>query len=616
MKLFDNVADARDLWRVTGSFGEVAGEVTREGNTFRTAGDGYVLTSHYTESEEGVFDYAGTFENVSGEPLTLRRLQAQFAFTGDFEVFTQCNVWQNESKGAWQELVTCTGAATESIRTSFGASPMLALWNKQTASGVVFHLLAEYAWEMKAQVVPLPGEAKEVSVTIGLNSTGLALDVAPGESVRTPRILCYSFRNKRDLDCHKLHAYCNRILPPYRMPVIYNTWLYRFDAMTTENVLAQVEKAAYVGAEYFVLDAGWFGKTRNWVTSRGDWKENPETLGGRMKEIADAVRAHGMKFGLWLEVETADAESDILKEHPDHFIAYEGQRLLDFAKREAVDTLYETVIGLIERYGIEFIKFDFNQDLPISVTHTAFYDYLTGFEGFIDRLREAYPSLYLQNCASGGLRMDMTGALRFDGFWPSDNESPYEGMRIVANTMLRLPPQLIERWVVVRSLEHFLPSYDGKEVDKILACNDCVWDRVVEVSQSYLEGFMLGGGVGFSLDFNALSQNFLDFLKETVASRKAQTAFWQNAVGRILTDVKDIRVIQYSDPAFETVKLVIFRENIRQNALDIRPVVDPAATYRIDGDKTVSGAGLMRDGMTIPLPGQHGQASIITLNKI
>jgi alpha-galactosidase len=245
------------------------------------------------------------------------------------------------------------------------------------------------------------------------------------------------------MDAYKLHAYMHKHYPRKSFPIIYNSWLYRFDKFTTEDILAQIPLAADIGAEYFVIDAGWFGKGKNWTVSVGDWSENLVTgFAGRMGEVADAVRAHGMKFGLWIEFERAHAKSDAIRDHEEYYtIAHEdtGVRFFDFANPEARAWMLDTVSGLIDKYGVKYIKNDNNVDMQWDPRHTGYYEYHKGRDAFIDALRAKYPDLYLTSCASGGEQMELANYTRFDSNWPSDNESPYVEMDIYKASLSLVP---------------------------------------------------------------------------------------------------------------------------------------------------------------------------------
>lgn len=422
----------RSAWLVRGENIPTAA-VTPTADGLVQKNDGYEIRSTYQKDAAGVYDLTGTLQNVSSLPLTVSALSTAFLLDADsLEVYTQYNGWQNESMGGWQPLVTGVIAKTKGLRSTYGAAPMLALWSRETSRGIVFHLLPEFSWEMSVSYVPDGLEPRRAEVRIGMNGEDLALPLAPGETVALPRILCYEFTNKTDLDCYKLHAFFNHKYPRRELPVIYNTWLARYDHITYENIADQIAPAADLGAEYFVIDAGWFGKENSWVAARGDWEELPNgKLGGHLKDIAEQVRAAGMKFGLWFEIESAHPSADTVQNHPEYFFSDGDLRYYDFTNPVAADALFEILSARIRDYGIEFLKLDFNQDSVTDAKRHAYADYFVAYRAFIRRLREAFPDLYLENCASGGMRMDLANAALFDSFWLSDNQSPDEGIRMV-----------------------------------------------------------------------------------------------------------------------------------------------------------------------------------------
>ncbi|MBO6365808.1 alpha-galactosidase, partial [Enterococcus faecalis] len=178
--------------------------------------------------------------------------------------------------------------------------------HKQTNRGIAFHLIPNSSWEIAVSMNAIPGLHSYIQVEMGIDSDNLALSVNPGEEVNMPGIIYYEFKSKIDMDCWKLHRYCTDNMRYRKVPVMYNTWLYKFDKLSVENVKCQIQPAKDLGCEYFVIDAGWFGINPVWARGIGDWTESL-TFGfkGNMIEIADAVRQSGMKFGLWLEIERA-----------------------------------------------------------------------------------------------------------------------------------------------------------------------------------------------------------------------------------------------------------------------------------------------------------------------
>ena len=537
--------------------------------------------------------------NVLDKPITVTCLLDVFDFVGgEYEVYTQANTWMNESRGAWLPLHTEVAARGGGMRTSFGAAPMLALWNVQERRGRVFHLMSDAAWEIRASVVPGDSEKTFVRVETGMDSRHLHYTLQPGEEIALPEVVHYGFENKSDLDCHKLHEWWNAEHQACRCPSFYNTWLCRFDKLDLGFVLKQVESAKKLGLEYFVVDAGWFGPAKDWASVRGDWKERPDGwLGGRLAEVADAVRGAGMKFGFWLEAEIADSGSEIVREHPEYFREIRGGRYLDFARDDARGYLLETVSGLVRKYGASFIKFDFNSDPRIDPSGRDFADYNAGYRRFLREVRERNPGIYLEGCASGGLMMDLGWARDFDSFWLSDNQSPVHGLRIAKDTMLRLPPRTIERWITVRSAEGLQPDYFGND-SRLLATEDAWWRNLRSLAPEYVASFATGGPIGFSCDLTSLSDAHKDFFRRMVAERKRDEAFWCEAVGRVLCDTPDLVALQYSDAALRDVRVIVATARARQTSVTVRPVLDSALDYEHDGRRD-SGSAWMERGVDV-----------------
>ena len=606
---FDAISRIDDLFRGAGSFGVLKGTLEKGDGAHTLTGDGYRLVSVVTENEEGVFLREDTFENTSDAPATLSSLVSRFLFDGgEYEVYTQFNAWQNESTGAWQPLVTTLEASNESNRTALGAAPFLALWSEQEQRGVAFHLLPNAAWRMTVKREFLGAKYTRVAVELGIKDKDLSLTVAAGERVALPRILLYEFKNRTDMDAYKLHTYMHAHYPRRELPIIYNSWLYRFDRFNADDILTQIPLASDLGVEYFVIDAGWFGKGKNWTLSVGDWSENLVTgFAGRMSEVADAVRAHGMKFGLWIEFERAHAKSDAIRDHEEYYtVAHDdtGVRFLDFANPEARAWMLDTVSALIDKYGVKYIKNDNNVDMQWDPRHTGYYEYHKGRDAFIDALRARYPDLYLTSCASGGEQMELANYVRFDSAWPSDNESPYVEMDIYKATLLRLPPQGFERWVAVHSLkgmEDFYRSFaeGGFDGERLVACGDAVWKQPVGVALSYLTGYMTGGPIGFSTDLTMLSDSAFAALRDHVAQIKADRAFWSTATARILCDTPTVTVYQYSDVALDRAELRLFTGKTKQASFRVYPVLDPDRVYTDADGSAKKGSAWMSEGVAL-----------------
>ena len=600
---------AREFFRGCGSFGEICGEVTREGQSIINTSEQYKITCTYEQDEYGVFTRKDTFRNISDQPIRVNALKSRFLLLGDeYEVYTQFNYWQNESLGAWQPLVTSVSVASRSTRLTMGGTPFMVLWSEQANRGVAFHVIPNGAWELTAQRTGYASKHTKVVVDLGLHDYGMDVELQPGESIDMPEILCYEVRNKLDLDCWKLHNYMHTRAPRKQMPMLYNTWLCRFDNLDYDVLVRQAELAARLGMEYYLIDAGWFGKGASWSLSVGDWKENQTgALYGKMKEVADIVRSHGIKFGLWLEPERAVPTADNLRDYPQYYMKggteAEPYYFLDFGNDEAREWMLNIVFDLIDHYGIEYIKDDYNADLFFDPKHTSFMDYHAGHAKFIGAIRDRYPNIYLTNCGSGGMRMDLKSYMLFDSVWPSDNESPYVEMRMYRDTILRMPPQGFERWIAAHSIDDkqdfyqcFQGSNSGK-LERMVACGDAVWHHVVGVQESYMDGYMTCGPIGFSCDLRLFSENALARFKQKIDKVKADREFWKTAVARILNDTKSVTTYQYSDVKLNKIVVQMFTHETMQQLFRVYPVVDETKSYRLADGTVLTGKQIADEGI-------------------
>lgn len=611
-KFFDRGTDARQFFRGCGSFGEVKGTLTREKQNLRLDTADYELVCAYREDANGVFSRKDTFTNKSQKDLTVRGMKSRFVFEGgEYEVYTQFSNWQSESTGQWQDLHTGISIGCSSVCSCQNAAPFLVLWNCQEQRGTAFHLLPKSNWEISATRVGTIGKKTRIVVEMGIDDYNFSYNLAPGETLHLPEILCYEVKNKVHLDCYKLHHYMHTNYPRKQMPVIYNTWMGFFDHITYEKLAEQVPLAADLGVEYFFLDAGWFGKGANWSIGVGDWAENTVTgLAGRMLDLANEVRAAGMKFGVWLEPERANVNSDSVKAHPEYYLpitADSENLLLDFGNQEARKWMLGVLFDLIDHYGIKYIKDDFNVNKYFDESHEAFLHYHEGHREFVRAIRERYPDLYFSSCAGGGDRMELENYTNFDSGWPSDNESPYDEMEMYRHTILRLPPQGFERWMAIHSitgLEDFYSAFEDcnkGECERIVACGDATWSHIAGVKESYLKGFMTCGPIGFSCNLKLISPKTRAALKGFIEEIKENREFWIKAVARVLCDTKTVTVYQYSDMDLNQIVLQLFTKDVWQETCCVHPELDATKYYSVNGADPRCGKEIMEEGLEFTL---------------
>ena len=609
---------ARGSFGVVDSNAEYICEREKEKTRYVYIQEGVRFVTEFQPQANGAVIREDYCENLNDAPVLMNAYRSRFFMEGNaYEVYTQYSGWQHESWGAWQPLVTQVVAADCGIRTCDGATPMLALCSLHNQKKTVFHILPNCQWTMAARKRPLWGRQEAVVVEIGMEESGLALTIQPHEKIALPTVIFYEAENKTDLDAYKLHEVFNGLYPRKQTPIIYNTWLLNFDHIDVDNILRQVDCAAELGVEMFMVDAGWFGEGDNWFGLVGDWTENPTGgTAGRLLEISQRVRERGMTFGLWFEPERAALTSKIQAAHPEYFT--QGV-FLNFADEQARAHIYEQLCAAIDKYQIGFLKFDFNQSVAYDISGNAFYRYLQGQRAFVDALRARYPHLYITNCASGGARMELGQASFFDSFWFTDNQGPYEGLTIVKNTLKRMPTALIERWNVQTFCDGF-PQETSAELRRLpISCNNATWDYVMNVSPQYTYAFLTGGPLGFSCDIASFPDDYKTELKTFIAKYKAERVFYQTATARVLVDEKDIVVLEYADVALQKCDLQIFTKLVYTEGIRIYPAVDKTATYELGGVR-LSGAELAEDGLYIGGVAENGlkdnDCVCVTLTKV
>ena len=286
------------------------------------------------------------------------------------------------------------------------------------------------------------GAFGESRVTGGLNDFDFELKLVPGEKFMTPEFLGGFVRGGFGEMTRKIHRYSRAHLYPKNMrdrvmPVVFNTYsCLRGNQVTEENVLALVPKAAEVGCELFIIDAGW-------QKSMGDWEINQEKFPGGFKKIIESVKAHGMEFGLWAEIERADRISRIYQEHPEYLIDHKNYSLLNLALPEVVEYVYQTLRKLLIENDITYFKMDFNRyfEIPeVAIRREMRTRYMLNFYALMRRISVEFPKVFFENCAAGSGRGDLAMDRYFARINRSDNQDTFDVLKIEEGfTYLHLP---------------------------------------------------------------------------------------------------------------------------------------------------------------------------------
>ncbi|WP_432946929.1 alpha-galactosidase [Kribbella sp. CA-253562] len=243
--------------------------------------------------------------------------------------------------------------------------------------------------------------------------------------------------------------------PASDRPVVLNTWEAVYFDLDLDKLKALADAAAEVGAERFVLDDGWFRGRRDDHAGLGDWYVDEGIWPKGLHPLVDHVTGLGLQFGLWVEPEMVNPDSDLAREHPEWILAT-GNRMPPTARHQqglnlgipaAYDYILERLDSLLNEYDISYLKWDHNRDFVDGgnqLTGTAgIHEQTLALYRLLDELKRRHPGLEIESCSSGGARVDLGVLERTDRVWGSDSNDALERQKIQRYTQLLLPPELI-----------------------------------------------------------------------------------------------------------------------------------------------------------------------------
>lgn len=236
-------------------------------------------------------------------------------------------------------------------------------------------------------------------------------------------------------------------------PVILNTWEGIYFNHDPNYIIEMVKASAKIGVERFVLDDGWFRGRNDEDAALGDWQLDEAKYPNGLEPVIDAVKAEGMEFGIWVEPEMINPDSDLYRAHPDWAMQIPGyetplgryQHVLNLQIPAAFDYIFDCLDAILSKYDIAYVKWDMNRQL-VQAAHegrAGSSGQTSAFYRLISALRQKHPSVEIESCASGGGRVDM-GVLQYTHrFWTSDCNDALERIMIQSGFSNFFPPELM-----------------------------------------------------------------------------------------------------------------------------------------------------------------------------
>lgn len=384
-------------------------------------------------------------------------------------------------------------------------------------------------------------------------------------------------------------------------PVLANNWEATYLDFDGDKIIDIARKAAELGIDLFVLDDGWFGNRDTDYSGLGDWIVNEKKLGGPLSRISKAVNDMGMKFGLWIEPEMVNEDSNLFREHPDWAYIIPGKKpvrgrhqlVLDFSRQEVVDYIFDSICNVIDSANVEYIKMDMNRSICDVFTAVEgyqnfgkiMYEYMLGVYDFLERLNHRYPDMLIEGCAGGGGRFDMGMLYYTPQIWCSDDTDAVERIRIQHGTSFCYPPETMGSHVST------VPNHQtGRSVD------------------FKTRGIVaMAGSLGYELDLGLLTEEEKEEVKEQIRSyRKDGELIRSGDYYRLHTPEKDTEVAAWAFVSKDKNKILVSivtldkHGNAPTNYIRLRGI-KPDVVYRCEETgKMHNGAVLMHIGYPVP----------------
>lgn len=446
--------------------------------------------------------------------------------------------------------------------------------------------------------------------------------LAPGETLTTPSVHMALFQSDADAIVQATHDHVRHVVMPAQLPgrhveIEANHRGYLCDRENVADIRKDIDVAAAIGAELYVIDAGWYGNEPNqWWNNTGDWFEGTWMAeGGGLRAVADHAHSRGLTFGLWIEIEAAGANSTLKREHPDWLLKRDGQpigtgrssgRALDLTNPAVMTFMESSIERLISAYALDMYRIDHNHELNPAgnrqyggFTEDLTWRYYENFVAIFDRLRTKHPNVVFQNCAGGGGRLDWGTLACFHNTELSDWMRMPRGFKILNGVTLALPPEILLRTFGTEVPNHV---HEGNLDTQLRLCFSRIIFRGIAPSLEELTPYL-----------RDRIEHYLSLYKNTIRPMMEQDALvYHHTPFQVQADPTPWCALEYARPDRRAAAAVIFRtSSVRDTAEDTYVFcprgLHPEKRYTVTLDNqewsyTATGSELRAQGVPVRLP--------------
>ncbi|GAA1058349.1 alpha-galactosidase [Agromyces luteolus] len=424
--------------------------------TDASAGLAATIELHVTDS--GLLRQRITLENVAAEPYALTALAPTFPVPLGADELLDTTGRHLRERSPQRHAFTIGTHLRESRRGRPGSDASLLLAAGRTGFGFERGLVhaVHTAWSGNHRLLGERTPTGEAFLSAGELLVPGEIELAEGESYTTPWAIGSWGDGLNELSKRFHDELRARPQHPRRpRPVTLNTWEAVYFDHDLDTLTALAERAARVGVERFVLDDGWFRGRRDDTAGLGDWFVDEGVWPDGLGPLIDRVRGLGMEFGLWVEPEMVNLDSDLAREHPDWIlrgrddlpVPARQQHVLDLANPDAWEYLLDRLDALLAEYDIAYLKWDHNRDLleagAADSGRPRVHENVLALYRLLAALKRRHPGLEIESCASGGARVDLGILEHTDRIWTSDTLDPIERLQIQKYTGLLVPTELM-----------------------------------------------------------------------------------------------------------------------------------------------------------------------------
>jgi alpha-galactosidase len=581
----------------------------------------------YRVYPEGVLSKQATIRNQTREAVTVESAQSgawRLPAADGYRLTYLSGRWGEETL-LTQEEIHAGVKVLESRRGNTGnqVNPWFAIDAADRATedhGAVWFGALGWSGNWRIAVEQTPHH--DLRITGGYNPFDFAWPLAPGESLSMPPFYA-AFTNRgfgeasRVFHRFQLAEILPRASAARPRPVLYNSWEATGFAVDEAGQMALAEKAARIGVERFVMDDGWFGARSSSRAGLGDWTPNAVKFPHGLAPLIEHVHKLGMDFGLWVEPEAVNPDSDLYRAHPDWAMNFPGrprsearnQLVLNLARDDVKEYVFSSLDKLVTENDIAFLKWDFNRsfaepgwpEVPPAGQRKIWVRYVNQVYEIIDRLRARHPKLEIESCASGGGRVDLGILSRVEQVWPSDNTDAFDRLSIQAGFSHAYTPKIMMAWVTD------VPTLDA---------------RAEPLAYRFQVAMM--GSLGIGGNLNRWTDDDLALASRMIAGYKSiRSTVQEGDLYRLLPPGRDelaANVYVAKDGKQAVLFAFLHAQKFGRPSPAIRLAgLDEHAVYRVrplcgtlaEPMETASGAALMYRGLRFELKGEFDGATVV-----